>query len=63
MDNVPLYYIQAKFTKSSQGTRKKSSLQLEIMTSLYYGRQCNPKTLKRTILDLYQIPLKRANSQ
>ena len=59
---VPLYQTEAKFTKLSQNARKKSldkSInQLDIMKSLYYGRQPYQKTLNRTIPDLYQVPPK-----
>ena len=51
---VPLYQIQAKFTKLSQSTRKKfrQVIKLKIMQSLRHGRHCDHKTLKRAIPDL-----------
>ena len=57
---VPLYQIQAKFTKLSQSTRKRNRkvIKLKIMQSLPHGRHCDYKTLKRAIPDLNYVPSK-----
>ena len=48
---VPLYQIQAKFTKLSQSNRKKfrQVIKLKIVQSLHHGRHCDHKTLKRAM--------------
>ena len=48
---VSLYYLQAKFTKSSQGVKKKLRQinQLKIMKILYYERQCDPEQFQTCI--------------
>ena len=57
---IPLYQIQAKFTKLSQSSRKKfrQVIKLKIMQSLHHGRHCDHKTLKRAIPDLNYVPSK-----
>ena len=39
------------------------AINLKIMKSLYYGRQCDHKTLKRAIPDLYYVPSKLSISK
>ena len=50
--------IRSNLSKVSQSSRKKfrQVIKSKIMYSLYHGRHCNHKTLKRAIPDLNYVP-------